>query len=186
MSNIFEVELRLLELNDDVITFKWRNSIRAKLLNQGAKTVEEQRKWIDKSIKDDTQHNFIIRYKSIPVGMVSLLDIDKIKSAAQAGRLIIGEEEFCRGKQVVCDALILLYEHAFSTLNLKNVYGHIDKKNILMQKFHKFTGVKLFNESELFFDQNLFKNDYINIQISKTEYENVVKTKLLTLRKIGL
>ena len=186
MSEVLDVKLRPLVLSDDVLTFKWRSSDRAKLLNQGAQTVEDQRKWIDKSIKDLTQINFVIMYKSIPVGMIALLDIDTYKSVAQAGRLIIGEDEFCRGKQVVCDVLILLYEYAFLTLKLKIIYGHIDKRNTLMQKFHKFTGVKIINDEKFFFDKELFKIDFTNIEITQDDYQKVIKSKLLNLRKIGL
>ena len=63
--------LRPITIDDAEITLKWRLSERAKLLQRGAKTIDEQRTWIASKLKTG-ELNFIIECKDKPVGMIAL------------------------------------------------------------------------------------------------------------------
>ena len=55
------VDLRALTPDDAELTFAWRQGVRAILLNQGAQTVEQQRRWI--AGRPASEYNFIIETK---------------------------------------------------------------------------------------------------------------------------
>jgi diamine N-acetyltransferase len=137
------VNLRALNTRDAEITFKWRKSKRAKFLNQGAKTAQQQLDWI--ASRPGSEFNFIIELKSnnTPLGMISLTNLDKENLHAEPGRFLIGEEDSVRGIPVAVEAVKLLYEFAFYDLGLVRLYGVIAENNSLMIKWHKYMGMKV-------------------------------------------
>ena len=136
------IRLRTIEVQDADITLRWRSYERAKHLNKGAETVQEQESWIKS--RPENEVNFIIELKDgNPLGMISLVDIDHANKRAESARFLIGEEEKCQGVPVAAEAMLLLYEHAFSSLKLNKVYGYILNTNKMMIKWQKFLGMKL-------------------------------------------
>lgn len=123
------------------VTLDWRGGARARLLNRGAQTVAQQRDWIIS--RPASEHNYLIALKSgIPVGMVSLVDIDMIARKAEPARFLIGHEDAVRGIPVAAEALALLYRHAFDTLGLRRLYGTVAAPNRAMMKFHEYSGMR--------------------------------------------
>ncbi|MFY9512982.1 MAG: GNAT family protein, partial [Rubrivivax sp.] len=78
----------------------------------------------------------------LPVGMLSLLDIDTTQGHAQSGRFLIGDEAAVRGLPVAAEAMKLLYALAFDHLGLRRVHGHIAAGNPLMIKWQKYLGMQ--------------------------------------------
>jgi RimJ/RimL family protein N-acetyltransferase len=136
------VRLRPLRVEDAEMTFRWRQTDRAALLNRGARTVAEQAAWI--ASRPPSEHNFVIEVLATgqPVGMLSLVDIDLVHRRAEPGRFLIGEPEAVRGIPVAVEAMRLLYELAFDRLGLIRVYGTVAADNPLMLKWQKFLGMK--------------------------------------------
>jgi RimJ/RimL family protein N-acetyltransferase len=140
------VRLRTLSESDAELTLRWRQGQRASLLNAGAETVEQQRAWISR--RPASEINFIIELKgepeeqSIPVGMLSLIAIDRDQGRAESARFLIGEEAAVRGIPAAVEAMKLLYELAFDQLGLRRIYGTIASENHLMIKWQKFLGMK--------------------------------------------
>lgn len=135
------VTLRPLTADDAALTFEWRKSQRAANLNAGAQTVEQQARWIASRLA--SEYNFIIELKDgTPVGMVSLTGIDTTHRHAEPGRFLIGDEAAVRGIPVAIEAMKLVYELAFGTLELQRVFGSIASDNVLMIKWQKFMGMK--------------------------------------------
>lgn len=135
------VDLRPLAEGDAAITCNWRAAERARHLNQGAQTPEDQARWI--ASRPQSEHNFIIQLKSgQPVGMLSLVDVDNRNSRAETGRFLIGEEGVVKGQPVAVEAMALLYDFAFNDLGLVRLYGTIAASNTLMIKWQKFLGMK--------------------------------------------
>ncbi len=123
------------------MTLRWRMSDRASLLNVGASSVEEQRRWI--ASRPATELNFVIELRSgLPVGMLSLIAIDRVSKRAQPARFLIGEPDAVRGAPVALEAMRLLYELAFDTLGLRRVYGTVASGNSLMIKWQTFLGMR--------------------------------------------
>ena len=135
------VNLRPLQVADAALTHLWRGSARAANLNRGAQTVEEQAQWI--SARPASEHNFIITLKNgQPVGMVSLIGVDREHLHAETARFLIGEEDAVRGIPVAVEAMKMIYEIVFDELQLKRAYGTIASSNVLMMKWQRFLGMK--------------------------------------------
>ena len=76
------INLRLLCIDDAELTFSWRESARASLLNRGSANVAEQVNWIKS--RPDSELNFIIENKkNIAIGMISLINIDHKKKRSR-------------------------------------------------------------------------------------------------------
>ena len=135
------VNLRPLQVDDAELTLRWRRAQRAKFLNAGAATLEQQAAWIaDRPV---SEYNFIIELKSgHPVGMLSLTDIDATNRHGEPGRFLIGDEEAAKGMPVAVEAMKLLYELAFDLLGLVRVCGIVAQNNHLMLKWQKYLGMK--------------------------------------------
>ncbi len=135
------VVLRPLRVEDAGLTLRWRLDERAALLNRGAQTVEDQATWI--ASRPHTEFNFVIELATgLPVGMLSLTDIDQGNRRAEPGRFLIGEPDAVRGFPVAVESMKLLYEFAFDGLKLHRVYGTVVAENRLMLKWQKYLGMK--------------------------------------------
>lgn len=164
------VDLRPLAASDADLTFRWRNSARAGLLNQGAGSVEQQARWIED--RPQSERNYVIALKSgEAVGMLSLVDIDLHNSRAETGRFLIGEEERVKGVPAAVEAMALLYDLAFNRLGLSRLYGTVAAANTLMIKWQKFLGMK--EEGRLRHHYNIGGEfqDAVCLGILKGEYE---------------
>lgn len=134
------VVLRPLSAHDAQITFRWRQGARARLLNEGARTIEEQAKWIE--TRPGNEFNFVIALKSgEPVGMLSLIGVNAKSKHAETARFLIGEEDRVRGVPAAVEAMKLLYEFAFDQLGLMRLFGNITADNMLMVKWQKYLGM---------------------------------------------
>lgn len=135
------VNLRPLQVQDAELTFCWRHTQRAKFLNVGATTIEQQAAWI--TSRPVSEYNFIIELKNgHPVGMLSLTSIDLINRHGEPGRFLIGDEVSTKGIPAAVEAMKLLYELAFDQLDLIRVCGIVAADNHLMLKWQKYMGMK--------------------------------------------
>ena len=135
------VDLLPLQAQHAELSFTWRQSPRAALLNRGAATVAQQAVWI--ANRPDSEHNFVIALKSgQPVGMLALVDIDRQHLHAQSGRFLIGDEAAVRGVPAAAEAMLLLYQLAFEQLGLQRVYGHVAAGNAPMIKWQRYMGMQ--------------------------------------------
>jgi RimJ/RimL family protein N-acetyltransferase len=174
------VTLRSIAADDAEITLKWRLSDRAKLMQRGAKTVEEQKGWINSKLSTP-EVNCIIEYKQKPVGMISLHDIDYVHNHLIIGRLLVGEEEFVAKAPVAYEAELLLCDYAFKHLHMHKIYGDVVGTNPAMLKFRKYLGYK---EDGVMRDHLFFNGSYIDahtFSLLENEYQAVCRPKLVQL-----
>ncbi len=135
------VLLRPLRAADAGTTLGWRLGDRAELLNRGATTVAEQAAWI--GARPDTEYNFIIELKDgQSVGMLSLVNVDRVQQRAEPARFLIGEPDSVKGVPAAVEALKLLYELAFDRLGLHRLHGAVVAENHQMLKWHLYLGMK--------------------------------------------
>jgi diamine N-acetyltransferase len=135
------VNLRPLQVVDAELTLNWRRTNRAKFLNQGASSIEQQAAWI--AARPESEHNFVIELKSgLSVGMLSLIGIDHANRHGEPGRFLIGNEDAVKGLPAAVEAMKLLYELAFDHLQLVRVCGIVAANNHLMIKWQKHMGMK--------------------------------------------
>lgn len=134
------VNLRPLEVDDAELTFTWRQSGRAALLNHGSGTVEQQARWI--ASRPTSEYNFIIETKAhLPIGMLSLTAIELINGVGEPGRFLIGDEAAAQGIPAAAEATRLLYELAFDRLRLRRVWGIVASGNVRMIKWQTYLGM---------------------------------------------
>lgn len=135
------VDLRPLRVDDAALTLGWRQANRARFLNAGAASVEQQAAWI--AGRPASEYNYIIALKNgHPIGMLSLIGIDRANRHGEPGRFLIGDEPAAQGIPAAVEAMKLLYELAFDRLGLVRVCGIIAANNTLMAKWQKYLGMK--------------------------------------------
>lgn len=135
------VNLRPLKVEDAALTLEWRRAARARFLNAGAASVEQQAAWI--AGRPASEYNYIIELKNgHPIGMLSLTGIDRANRHGEPGRFLIGDEAAAQGVPAAVEAMKLLYELAFDQLELVRVCGIVAANNTLMVKWQKFMGMK--------------------------------------------
>lgn len=135
------VTLRPLAVADAEVTLAWRLGDRARLLNTGAGTVEQQAAWI--AGRQDDERNFVIELvHGRAVGMLSLIDIDPVNRRGESARFLIGDEAAVRGIPAAVEAMKLLYQLAFDGLGLIRVHGTVVDANSQMIKWQKFLGMR--------------------------------------------
>lgn len=135
------VTLRPLTVADAELTFGWRTADRARYLNAGAETIEQQARWI--AGRPDSEYNYVIELADArPVGMLSLTGIDPVNRHGEPGRFLIGDEAAVQGIPVAVEAMKLLYRLAFDELGLVRLHGIVAAENTLMIKWQKFMGMQ--------------------------------------------
>ena len=172
--------LRPITVDDAEITLKWRLSERAKLLQRGAKTIEEQRTWIAAKLTTN-ELNFIIEYKDKPVGMIALHDISQTHKSVQMGRLLIGEEEWIGKAPVAFDADLLLCDYVFDILKMHKIYGDVMEDNLGMLKTRYYLGYK---KDGILRDHYIYDGVYKNtvaVSLLENEYRKICRPKLVSL-----
>jgi RimJ/RimL family protein N-acetyltransferase len=135
------VTLRPLRVDDAALTLSWRQHARARLLNAGATTVEQQTAWI--AGRPASEYNFIIELKDgRAIGMLSLVNVNPVNRHAETGRFLIGDEAATKGVPAAVEAMKLLYEFAFDALGLMRLFGSVASGNPRMAKWQTYLGMK--------------------------------------------
>lgn len=178
------VDLRPLSPADAELSFQWRQSARARLLNVGAQSVEEQAAWI--SSRPTSEYNYMIALKSgQSVGMLSLVGINSTNRHAETARFLIGDEEAVKGVPAAVEAMKLLYALAFDTLGLKRLFGTVAANNMLMVKWQKYLGMKEEGRmrSHYFIDGQF--QDAIVLGLLEDEYRQHALPRMTALMKMS-
>lgn len=92
---IFEgiyARLRPISVEDAAITLRWRLSDRSRYLQQGSKTIKEQKEWILSRLGPKKELNFIIESNNRSVGMIAIYNINHLHKTCELGRFLIGEK----------------------------------------------------------------------------------------------
>ena len=172
--------LRPITLNDAEVTLGWRQSNRARMLQRGAQTVEQQTAWIASKL-DTAELNFIIEYRERAVGMIALHDISQGHRSAQLGRLLIGEDQWVGKAPVAFEAEMLLCDHAFEVMKLHKVYGDVMEENHGMLKTRLYLGYK---QDGILRHHYIYGGEYKNtvaVSILEDEYRSICRPKLIQL-----
>ena len=125
--------LRLLEQNDLPLTLLWRNQdkIRKWFINTDVIQEDKHLAWFERYMKLDNEFIFVILAKdldNLPVGQISLYNINWEISRAEYGRLMIGHP-IAKGKGYARQATTLLLDFAFNTLDLNEVFLEVKSDN---------------------------------------------------------
>ncbi len=175
--------LRPIVEDDAAITLKWRTSQRARYLQPGAVTVEQQRSWIASHLDAD-EHNWIIEYKGHPVGMIALYDINKGHRSATIGRFLIGEEAFVGRAPVGFETDLLVSDFAFDQLQLHRIHGPVMEDNEAVIQTRLYLGyVKEGVSREHYIYHGEFK-DAVMFGLLEDEYRRTCRPRLESLIRL--
>lgn len=179
------VQLRPIEIGDAAITLKWRLSDRAKFMQSGSKTVEEQEKWISNALKKTNEITFIIEYNDIPVGMFAICNINEVYKNCSMERLLIGEKEVVGKAPVAFESELLICDYIFNEMNMHKVNGDIMEDNKDMIRFRKYLG---YSFDGMLRDQYIingqFKSTYL-VSALHHEYANKCRSRLMGLIRLS-
>lgn len=174
------VNLRPMVSTDAEVTLRWRHSNRARLLNPGATTITEQAQWIESRPPDEA--NFIVETKQgCPLGMLSLLAVDRVGNKAETARFLIGDEDGAKGIPAAVEAMKLLYELAFDDLKLQRIYGTIASENVQMIKWQKYLGMKEEGRLRRHYFLNGEFQDAVCMGLLVEEYREITKRRMQVL-----
>lgn len=134
------------------------------------------KEWIeDKIFNNKTQLYFIIctRSDNIPIGYISVINIDFVNRKAQYGGVIISEKYSGNGYGKEATRLIL--NHIFDEMGLNMFYGYWREDHKVSIKMGEKNGFKIDGlVRDYVYKQGKFHNAYI-LSILKSEYDNLKK-----------
>ena len=178
------VTLRPLRPEDAAVTHAWRLGDRARHLNGGAASVEDQARWI--ASRPQAEFNYVIELKDgRPIGMLSLVEIDLANRRAESARFLIGDEAAARGVPAAVEAMSLLYELAFDRLGLERIHGVVEAGNPLMVKWQKYLGMREEGRFRRHFLMEGEFKDAIALSLLADEYRAVALPRMRTLMRLG-
>lgn len=146
------VRLRLLEEADLEMTLGWRNQdeVRKWFYTSNVLTLEQHRNWVLNSyLPRDNDFIFVIESQAdgVPIGQISLYDIDFGKRRGEYGRLMIGNPLGSR-KGFAREATRLILQFAFETLGLDEVYLSVIANNERAIALYKACGFSVDGEED--------------------------------------
>lgn len=133
--------------------------------------IDDETDWYERYRKDDTRINFAIELNNGKhIGSIGLNDIDHRRQVAELG-IVIGDKESW-GKGYCTEAIGLLLEHGFNSLNLNRIFLRVDTENIGGFKCYQKSGfIKEGELRESEFSEGTFRNIYI-MSVLRNEYLN--------------
>jgi UDP-4-amino-4,6-dideoxy-N-acetyl-beta-L-altrosamine N-acetyltransferase len=94
--------------------------------------MENQQRWFA-NISNNVQFRYwVIYYKSVPIGVVNLAEIDPINLKWNAG-YYIGDEDYKSLGEVI---LPYLYNYIFKNLGFRKIYGSVVSNNDRILQIH--------------------------------------------------
>lgn len=176
--------LRPIRSSDAAKTFEWRNSDRASSLGGAPTDAESQIHWI--STRPESELNFIICLTTddIPVGMISITDIDRHHRTAQTSRFLIGEEKKVAGLPVALESMYLCYEKIFLEWKMRKVWGFVASSNWRMVKWQTSLGMKKegVQEQQLIVGGQVV--DAVLLGLTRERYLEHVQNRLFTMIRL--
>ncbi|MFV0531383.1 MAG: GNAT family N-acetyltransferase [Flavobacteriales bacterium] len=152
------IKLRALEPEDISILYEWENQadhwLDSQTLHPYSKYLLNQ--YIENASYDIFQMKqlrlvIVLKINNQSIGFVDLFDLD-LKNSRVALGILIGEESF-KNKGYASEAIQLMIQYAFKTLNLNQVYAHVVANNKVSLQLFKKNG----------FEKTMVKKDWVQI-----------------------
>lgn len=167
--------LRLMSIKDAPQILKWRTSDRTRFLHEGAKTLDDQIRWM--SSRPGNEFNFVIECScGSRIGMISLVNINLDKAVAEPARFIV-EKVFSPGGFAV-SASSLLYDLAFEKLQLSKLVGHIAEQNVGMVRWHENFGMEVTGFSDSAETIRNLGTKMVSIRLTRNRYDTITVPRM--------
>jgi len=117
---------------------EWRTSehVTQYMYTDIEKNLDNQKKWFQRISRNDTQYYWIIQYKEIPIGLISINQLDRNNKKATFA-YYLGDLNYTL---VAGRIHPYLYNFAFFELGLNKLYAEVMDGNDGMMKMHQFYG----------------------------------------------
>ena len=134
--------LRLIERRDLELLRQWRNSPEVFQFFEAKELISEveQERWFEKVSLHKSSYYFIIETKDGPVGTCNIKNINWVHRTATSGMYFVSDP--ATHYTLPVEAVILLLDYAFESLNLRKMYGDVLAVNERAVKFNKKLGYK--------------------------------------------
>lgn len=160
---------------DDLeLILEWRTSehVTKYMYTDIDKNIDNQRKWFNMISKDSTQCYWMIHYKEIPIGIISMSNIDLRNKKANLG-FYIGDLNY----SIIAGRIHpYLYNFAFFELGLNKLCAEVMNGNDGIMKMHLYYG---FSHAATFKEHIYKYNKYHNVEyfelLSSTWKEKCIK-----------
>jgi UDP-4-amino-4,6-dideoxy-N-acetyl-beta-L-altrosamine N-acetyltransferase len=138
-----DVRLRRLRAGDSAMVRGWRNSPRvsADLITNHPISVEEHGAWFRHVLDSDDCRYWIICLEDRPVGLASIVDIDRVSKRCRWGFYNAAID--LRGRGVITAALTLVLDNAFGELGLDVVAAEVLASNAASLAVHRRLGFEI-------------------------------------------
>lgn len=128
--------------DDAEIYIKWMNETVADSFGQYHTVVSSKKdlKWLYEPPDDMQRYAIVLLENDVMIGSISIHNIDHLNKNAFLG-IFIGEDEY-RGKGYGAEAILLILDYGFNTLNLHNIMLSVKADNAAGIACYKKTGFK--------------------------------------------
>jgi len=132
------ISFRKLSVDDLSLVLEWRTSehVTKFMYSDIEKNIDNQKKWFEKISNDDSQYYWIILCKEVPIGLISLNNINRQHQKASFG-YYIGDLNY----SIIAGRIHpYLYNFVFFQLGLNKLYAEVMEGNDGMMKMHTYYG----------------------------------------------
>jgi len=181
----FKVYLRAFELDDYVLTHKWRCDDEIQNLLGGNKyfvSLEHEKQWVaEKTIGNSNELYLAIcsKLNNEMIGYTGVKEIDRLNRNALVHGLLLGDKRN-RNLTISTEALFLLLNYLFSEMGLHRVYGYWLEEHKSSLLFGKMLG---FVKEGLLRDAVFKNNSFHNLVLGSILDSDFEKIKKRFLRK---
>lgn len=142
----YGITLKELQRDEIEMVRQWRNDpkIAELMLDQTHITESMQKQWFDRMSESDSQYYFLAWFKDQPIGVASLINIDREQQTCEPGMYIYVDEY--RNNVVPFCVAFALNDLAFEVFSLQTLYGKIFADNAASVRFHEACGYTKYSE----------------------------------------
>ena len=145
------INFRELSLKDAELTLNWRikHRITKFQFTDIKRSIPNQKKWINNSFKRKDYYHWIINYKKIPIGLISINDLN-LKNKSTTWGYYIGSEKYLTLGAVIP---AYFYNWVFKNFRINKIYAFVISNNLNVIKLHKFHNYKILKQ-KIFIKKN--------------------------------
>lgn len=121
-----------------LLNWRTQDFVSKYMLTKVDNSMENQLKWFSSISSSDQYRYWVIEYKSIPIGVVNLAEIDLVNLKCNAG-YYIGDENY---KSLGAVILPYLYNYIFKNLGFRKVFGSVLSDNKSILQIHNIHGYR--------------------------------------------
>lgn len=166
-----DVRLRRLRAGDSEMVRGWRNSPRvaADLVTNHEISAEEHEAWLGRVLRSDDCRYWIICLGDRPVGLASIVDIDRVEKRCRWG-FYNGEADL-RGRGIVTAALTSVLDQAFGELGLDVVAAEVLASNAASMAVHRRLGFEIVERVPDAVHRDGRNIDLVLLQLTRGEWQ---------------